>query len=334
MLEVENIHKTYQDQPLLSGISFSVKAGETVCLLGASGSGKSTLLRIIAGLEKPLDGGVFWKGNDLRTVPPHQRRFGLVFQDYALFPHLTVAENIAFGLKMGAVPKRETELRIADSLKLVNLVGFEDRRVTELSGGEQQRVALARALAPRPRLVMFDEPLGALDRSLRDRLLVDLRGILHEAHIPSIYVTHDQEEAFAISDRILLLHEGKIEREGRPEEIVANPGSAWVARFLDLGNVIIGKSLGGRRVQTDFGKFELASNTGAGIGESVALLIRPEQVSGSGTGTSLEGRVADVLFQKTQYRVALENGLYFFMKEAPRVGDIIVLADVEMECLR
>jgi len=334
MLELKNIQKTYENQPLLSGISFSVSAGETVCLLGASGSGKSTLLRIIAGLEQPLDGQVFWKGSDLRAVPPHQRRFGLVFQDYALFPHLTVAENIAFGLKMSHVPKKEIELRVAECLRLVNLAGFDDRRVTELSGGEQQRVALARALAPRPRLVMFDEPLGALDRSLRDRLLVDLRGILHEANIPSIYVTHDQEEAFAISDRILLLHQGVIERKGSPEEIVAHPGSAWAARFLDLGNVIIGKSLGGRWVQTDIGKFELACETAAGVGESVSLLIRPEQVLGSRTGISLEGCVADVLFQKTRFRVALENGLYFFIKEAPQVGDKIVLAGVEIECLR
>jgi ABC-type Fe3+/spermidine/putrescine transport system ATPase subunit len=334
MLEVKNIHKTYENQPLLSDISFSVKAGETVCLLGASGSGKSTLLRLIAGLEQPQGGQVFWKGEDLSAVPPHLRRFGLVFQDYALFPHLTVADNIAFGLKMSNVPKKEIDLRVANSVELVNLAGFEHRRVTELSGGEQQRVALARALAPRPRMVMFDEPLGALDRSLRDRLLADLREILHEANLPSIYVTHDQEEAFAISDRILLLHEGKIERMGSPGDVVEHPGSAWVARFLDLGNVIKGKSLGSRRVETDFGELELVCEVGAGAGESVALLIRPEQVIGSKNGINLEGRVADVLFQKTHFRVTLENGLYFFMKEEPRVGEEIVLTGVEVECLR
>jgi spermidine/putrescine transport system ATP-binding protein len=333
MLEVKNIHKTYENQPLLTGISFSVNTGETVCLLGASGSGKSTLLRIIAGLERPHRGQVFWKGKDLSAVPPHQRRFGLVFQDYALFPHLTVAENISFGLKMGNVSKDEIELRVADSLELVNLVGFKNRRVTELSGGEQQRVALARALAPRPRLVMFDEPLGALDRSLRDRLLADLREIMHEANIPSIYVTHDQEEAFAIADRILLLHEGKIERKGSPEEVVKHPGSAWAARFLDLGNVITGISLGGKRVQTDFGELELGREVGAFAGDSVTLLIRPEQGSGSGNGIRLEGRVADVLFQKTHFRVTLENGLYIFLKEPPQVGDEIVLDGVVVECL-
>jgi len=333
MLEIKNIHKTYEGQPLLNDISFSVSAGETVCLLGASGSGKSTLLRIIAGLEQPDRGQVFWKGKDLSAVPAHQRRFGLVFQDYALFPHLTVAENVAFGLKMGKVAKNERELRVADCLDLVHLTDFGSRRVTELSGGEQQRVALARALAPRPRLLMFDEPLGALDRSLRDILLVDLRGILHEANIPAIYVTHDQEEAFAISDRILLLHAGKIERNDSPEGIVEHPGSAWVARFMGLGNVFTGKSLGGRHVETDFGELVLSCESGASAGEAMMLLIRPELATGSGNGNQLSGRVADVLFQKSDFRVTLENGLYFFLKEAPQVGDEIVLDEVVVECL-
>ena len=253
MLELIDIHKTYEDQPLLSGISFTVEAGETVCLLGASGSGKSTLLRIIAGFEPPEGGQVLWDGADQAFVPAHQRNFGLVFQDYALFPHLTVAENVAFGLKMQNLSQGEIQLRVTESLEQVNLSGFAHRSVTDLSGGEQQRVALARALATRPRLLMFDEPLGALDRTLRDHLLEELRGILHESSIPAIYVTHDQEEAFAIADRIILLHDGQIAQMGTPSEVFAYPISGWVASFLGLGNVIEGKVVGEGQVETRLG---------------------------------------------------------------------------------
>ncbi|MDP2995121.1 MAG: ABC transporter ATP-binding protein, partial [Anaerolineales bacterium] len=232
MLELIDIHKSYEGQPLLSGISFTVAAGETVCLLGPSGSGKSTLLRIIAGLETPEQGQVRWDGEDLVPVPVHRRSFGLVFQDYALFPHLNVAENVAFGLKMQNLAGAGTNLRVASILEMVNLTGFGDRRVTDLSGGEQQRVALARALAPNPRLLMFDEPLGALDRSLREQLMDELRRILHESGVPAIYVTHDQEEAFTLADRVLLLHDGGIVRSGTPEQVWSDPGSVWAAQFL------------------------------------------------------------------------------------------------------
>ena len=332
MLELFDIHKTYEDQPLLSGISFTVEAGETVCLLGASGSGKSTLLRIIAGLEQPESGQVQWNGIDLVSVPVHQRNFGLVFQDYALFPHLTVAENVAFGLKMQNLPQNEIKLRVTDSLEQVNLSGFANRRVTDLSGGEQQRVALARALAPNPRLLMFDEPLGALDRALRDHLLGELRGILHESSIPAIYVTHDQEEAFAIADRIVLLHDGQIAQAGTPADVFAQPASGWVANFLGLGNVIEGKWVGGGRVETSLGTLDVDWGTEAGRGESVALLIRPEGVKLTENGTSLKGRVADVLFQKNGFRVTLESGLYFYAPTSPQVGEELAFT-LETECL-
>lgn len=332
MLELIDIHKTYERQPLLNGISFTVSAGETVCLLGASGSGKSTLLRIIAGLEQPESGQALWQGGDLASVPAHKRNFGLVFQDYALFPHLTVAENVAFGLKMQNLPQDEIKLRVTASLEQVNLSGFANRRVTDLSGGEQQRVALARALAPRPRLLMFDEPLGALDRALRDHLLEELRGILHSSEIPAIYVTHDQEEAFAIADRIVLLHEGQIAQAGTPIDVYARPASGWVADFLGLGNVVEGKWLGEGKVETPFGVLEVASKMGAGMGESVALLIRPERVKLTNDRTSLKGRVADIIFQKNGYRVTLESGLYFYSPAVLRVGEEILFV-VEAECL-
>jgi spermidine/putrescine transport system ATP-binding protein len=332
MLELIDIHKTYEGKPLLTGVSFTVETGETVCLLGASGSGKSTLLRIIAGLELPESGQVLWKGTSLASVPAHRRNFGLVFQDYALFPHLTVAENVAFGLKMRNLPQDEIKLRVTASLKQVNLGEFTDRGVTDLSGGEQQRVALARALATRPRLLMFDEPLGALDRALRDHLLEELRGILHESDIPAIYVTHDQEEAFAIADRIALLHDGQIVQIGAPADVFARPASGWVANFLGLGNVLEGKALGNGKVETKLGVLEVACETESGGGQTVALLIRPERVNMIENGTGLKDRVADVLFQKNGYRVTLENGLYFYTPTSPEIGETLTFT-VDAECL-
>jgi ABC-type Fe3+/spermidine/putrescine transport system ATPase subunit len=338
MLELLDIHKTYEGKPLLAGVSFTVEGGETLCLLGASGSGKSTLLRIIAGLESPESGQVLWKGTDLSSVPAHRRNFGLVFQDYALFPHLTVAENVAFGLKMRNLPQDEIKLRVTASLKQVNLGEFANRSVTDLSGGEQQRVALARALATRPRLLMFDEPLGALDRALRDHLLEELRGILHESDIPAIYVTHDQEEAFAIADRIALLHDGQIAQIGAPADVFAGPASGWVANFLGLGNVIEGKLLGGGRVETKLGvlevncKTETPSGDDTSTGESVALLVRPDGVKLVENGTGLKGRAADVLFQKNGFRVTLENGLYFYTSTPPEIGETLTYT-VDAECL-
>jgi len=349
MLELIDITKTYEGQPLLRGISFSVARGETVCLLGASGSGKSTILRIIAGLEEPEAGEARWEGQSLAGVPAHQRRFGLMFQDYALFPHLSVFENVAFGLRMlgkervarlkdemglressgeaGADWPKSLEERVTASLSLVKMDGFARRRVTELSGGEQQRVAMARALAPQPRLLMLDEPLGALDRALKESLLEELRRILRQTGIPAIYVTHDQEEAFTIADRILLLREGQIVQAGTPPEVFAKPASAWVASFLGLGNVVEGRVRAGV-VETPFGRFPLKTNQPAG--ERVSLLVRPQaEISDSG---EITGRVADVVFRGADFRVELENGWYFFLPAAPKVGEMVRLK-ARIECL-
>jgi ABC-type Fe3+/spermidine/putrescine transport system ATPase subunit len=312
-----------------------VDAGETVCLLGASGSGKSTLLRIIAGLE-PLEAGrVLWDGADLAPTPPHARDFGLVFQDYALFPHLTVFDNVAFGLRMRNLPKVEIQNRVAESLETVTMRGFESRRVTELSGGEQQRVALARALAIRPRLLMFDEPLGALDRSLKEDLLNELRSILRHTNIPAIYVTHDQEEAFAIADRVLLLHEGVIVREGSPAQVWNDPQSAWVARFLNMGNVVDGEfRIHAKRsefripfVETLFGRFNIHCGHGHAAGDKVALLLKP-----SASGTRIKVRVEDVLFNREQFKVTLRGGLVVQLDESPKVGSEISVT-FRAECL-
>ncbi len=330
MLNVQDVQKTYEGQPLLRGISFKVAKGETICLLGPSGSGKSTLLRIIAGLEPPESGSVLWDKRDLASMPPHLRDFGMVFQDYALFPHLDVFDNLAFGLRMKQWPGSRIEERVGEVLAVVNLKGFERRKVTELSGGEQQRVALGRALAPRPRLLMFDEPLGALDRALRESLLAELRNILKRTDIPSIYVTHDQEEAFTIADRVLILHEGRIVRQGRPDEVWAEPRSAWVAEFLGLGNVIEGVVVDEKRsVETKLGKLSLRCNHKHRSGEHVPLLVRPFEAD---EGSPVSGRVADVLFQQERFRVQLDNGLFVYLHEAPKLG-MKLAVKVRVECL-
>jgi ABC-type Fe3+/spermidine/putrescine transport system ATPase subunit len=346
MLELIDIHKAYEDKPLLNGISASVAAGETVCLLGPSGSGKSTLLRIITGLETPEQGTVCWDGEDLAPVPVHRRGFGLVFQDYALFPHMDVAGNVAFGLKMQNLASAEIKMRVASALAMVNLSGFGSRPVTDLSGGEQQRVALARALAPRPRLLMFDEPLGALDRNLREQLMGELRRILHESGIPAIYVTHDQEEAFTLADSVLLLHDGTIVRSGTPEQVWSDPGSVWAAQFLDAGNVVAGTIISTKRpyqVETPVGIFELDCDVVPvpargghihSLGEKVNILISRRGVLQGAEGKT-SGVVVDVIFRQDGFKVTLSNGLDFYLPDAPKVGEKInlIIPKAGIKCL-
>lgn len=328
MLELKHIFKAYEGRPLLKNITFTLKKDETICLLGASGSGKSTLLRMIAGLESPDEGRILFNGMDLAQTPPHLRDFGLVFQDYGLFPHLNIFDNIAFGLKMRNVPLVEIKKRVTALLEQVNLQGFETRNVIDLSGGEQQRVALARALAPNPRLLMFDEPLGALDRTMKEDLLNELRDVLHATRIPAIYVTHDQEEAFAIADRILLLHDGEIVRAGTPEEIWNDPDSVWAAKFFGIGNAIDGLVTSSNKVRTEFGLMDLKCRHKHGKGEKIPLLIR--QASGV-SGQEIKLKVEDVLFKREQYQVK-SRGRLFYLKEKPRIGQAIHLR-VKVECL-
>jgi len=331
MLEVRGIDKTFEAQPLLQNISFLVETGETICLLGPSGSGKSTLLRMIAGLESADAGQILLDQIDLASTPPHLRDFGLVFQDYALFPHLDVFDNVAFGLKMKNWKSDEVKTRLAEVLELVNLRGFDHRKVTDLSGGEQQRVALARALAPRPRLLMFDEPLGALDRALREDLLNELRGILHRTQIPAIYVTHDQDEAFTIADRVLLLHDGKIVQEGTPANVWSKPNSVWAAQFLGLGNIIGGKIINGKKVETSVGNFSMPCKHKHQAGEKIYLLARP--LEGENEANQIRGRVVDVLFQQDRFKVTLDNSLYFYLKIGPKIGQMLEIK-VKLECLK
>jgi thiamine transport system ATP-binding protein len=234
MLRVESVTVRFDGKPALDGASIDVADGEVVTLLGPSGSGKSTLLRVITGLQRPDHGSVLLDGEDLGTVPPHRRGIGLVFQDHALFHHRDVAGNIAFGLRMRNDDSDRVERRVREVLALVGLSGLERRSIATLSGGEQQRVALARALAPEPRVLLLDEPLGSLDRRLRDRLLEDLDELFARLGVTALYVTHDQAEAFALGDRVAVMREGRVVQTGTPDELWAGPSDADVARFLGL----------------------------------------------------------------------------------------------------
>jgi thiamine transport system ATP-binding protein len=237
-LVVHDLHLRYGDTRALDGVSLGVAPGEIVAVVGPSGCGKSSLLRAIAGLEPPDRGSVAWDGVDLAAVPPHRRGFGLMFQDHALFPHRRVAENVEFGLRMQRLPSTARRSRVEAVLRLVGLEGFEDRSVDTLSGGEAQRVALARALAPAPRLLMLDEPLGSLDRALRDRLAEQLRAVLLELGQAAIHVTHDQDEAYAVADRIVVMRAGRVVRDGAPAEVWRDPGDRFVAAFLGHPNIV------------------------------------------------------------------------------------------------
>lgn len=285
-LIVQDLQKSFDSTPILRGISFQQQKGEILALLGPSGSGKTTLLEIIAGLETPDEGDVLWKSKSLLGVAPHLRQFGLMFQEYLLFPHKNVGENVAFGLKMSGVEKDAASGRVREVLDLVGLSGFEKRDPVSLSGGEQQRVALARALAPQPRLVMLDEPLGSLDRGIRERLVEDLRDILKEASQTALYVTHDQQEAFTIADRIVILGDGRAAQIGTPREIFYQPQSPYVARFLGMTNLIPGEAQtkpSGTLLRTEIGTWEVRE-PGQGIG---TVLIRPDRVQiGAGQGAN------------------------------------------------
>jgi len=312
LLELKGIQKKYEGAPLIKGVDLNVDGGETLCLLGRSGSGKSTLLRIIAGLEPADAGVVLWNGKDLAGLPPWQRNFGLMFQDYALFPHYNVEENVVFGLDMQGMKKESIKQRVGQVLDLVNMDGFEKRRVTDLSGGEQQRIALARALAPEPRLLMLDEPLAALDRMLRAELQEELRALLHKTGIPVIYVTHDQEEAFILGDRLAILAEGVIAQQGRPEAVFQSPANRRVAEFLGMTNFIEGEVLSTHplQVRTSCGILHCDCETGGlETGRAVTLLIQPAAgmfSAEAGQENRIKGKVSECIFKGEEYKITLD----------------------------
>ncbi|MCK4767702.1 MAG: ABC transporter ATP-binding protein [Desulfobacula sp.] len=234
-LVLEDINKIFDDGSLiLKDINLRLKPGTKLSVLGPSGSGKTTLLRLIAGLENPDSGNILFNGQPMNDCPAHKRNFGMMFQEFALFPHLNVFNNIAFGLKMKGMAKAKIASRVKEMLLLTGLEGFGIRHVDDLSGGERQRVALARTLAPQPSLLMLDEPLSSLDRILRKRLLKELTDIISMLNIPTIFVTHDHEEAFAAGDIVIVMKQGKIEQKGTPDELVQTPQNEWVKEFLGL----------------------------------------------------------------------------------------------------
>ncbi|MEO7118975.1 MAG: ABC transporter ATP-binding protein [Candidatus Limnocylindrales bacterium] len=300
MLRLQGVGARYGGATILDGIDLAVDDGALVSILGPSGAGKTTLLRIIAGLERPSSGSVVWDGTDLADVPVHERGFGLMFQDYALFPHRDVAGNVAFGLRMRGDTESAIRDRVAEALDLVGMAGTERRSIDRLSGGEQQRVALARAVAPKPRLLMLDEPLGSLDRELRQRLPLELRATFKALDATVLYVTHDQEEALGVADRTIILRDGRIEADGTPEALWHAPPTAFVARFLGFHNIcaaIVRDGVGA----TPWGDVPVDPGTPDGTHD---VVIRPDAFAPDEGGT-IRGRVKERIFRGDHDRVRL-----------------------------
>jgi spermidine/putrescine transport system ATP-binding protein len=309
--------KRFEDVTAVDGIDLEIPGGEFFALLGPSGCGKTTTLRLVAGFEQPTDGRILLDGVDMARTPPHRRRVNTVFQSYALFPFLNVADNVAFGLRFQDVPKAEARRRVAEALALVQLQGLERRRPAQLSGGQQQRVALARALVLNPSVLLLDEPLGALDAKLRKALQLELKALQETVGITFVYVTHDQEEALTMSDRLAVMSGGRIEQVGPPAQLYEEPASTYVAGFLGVANLFPATAAGpdGGRCRLRLGDFELEAAAGdtAATGQ-VRVVIRPERVRLEPYGASgpnrVPGMVERLVYQgpSTQLVVRLANG--------------------------
>ncbi len=281
-IRIENITKTFGETQVLNNISFQAPDGHFVSLLGPSGCGKTTLLRIIAGLEYADSGRVLVGGKDITAVPVEKRNIGVVFQNYALIPHMTVFHNIAYGLKLRKMDKNEITKRVREYIALVGLEGLEDRKVPQLSGGQQQRVALARALIIQPPILLLDEPLSALDRKIRGEMQYEIRRIQRQTGITTVFVTHDQEEAMTMSDEILLLHNGNVEQMDTPEKLYNNPSSLYASDFLGKANTldaVLEGEKGAWRVTGNGWSFPVREKEGFAPGQKVCVAIRGEQIT-------------------------------------------------------
>ncbi|MFE5843683.1 ABC transporter ATP-binding protein [Streptomyces niveus] len=341
LLTLEDVTVRFGRRAALDAVDLRIAEHEIVCVLGPSGSGKSTLLRVVAGLQPPDTGRVLLEGADQAGVPVHRRGVGLMFQDHQLFPQRDVGGNVAFGLRMRGESRGEQRRRVAELLDLVGLPDAERRAVAALSGGEQQRVALARALAPRPRLLMLDEPLGQLDRSLRERLVMELRGVFAQLGTTVLAVTHDQGEAFALADRVVVMRDGRIAQTGTPVEVWQRPASAFVARFLGFDNVVPA-TVRGDAADTPWGKIPVPAHSPQG---PRTLLVRPAGVRLGAPEDGLRCTVGARTFRGSHVAVLLrptegpeveaECALRDVPDEDATVGisfaaeDVVVLADTE-----
>lgn len=313
-LELKNLRKSFTlGEYVLQGINLKIEQGEFVTLLGSSGCGKTTTLRIIAGLEQPDSGSVWLEGKDVTNLEPNERDVNTVFQNYALFPHMNVEDNIGYGLKIRKVPKTEIKKKVKEMLELVQLEGYEKRKPAELSGGQKQRVAIARALANNPRVLLLDEPLGALDLQLRRAMQLELKRLQKKLGITFIYITHDQEEAINMSDRIVVMNQGRFEQTGTPDEIYNHPKTSYVATFVGNANILKGKAAGinGPFVQVKIGS-EIASiytDEKVKAGNEITFAVRSENIvldeNEMGSAKYLHATVKEKNFAAGQLRVLL-----------------------------
>jgi spermidine/putrescine transport system ATP-binding protein len=281
-IQLLDLEKRFREVRAVDGVTLDVQAGEFFSLLGPSGCGKTTTLRMIGGFELPTGGRILLRGADVTHAPPDKRPVNMVFQNYALFPHLDVGDNIAFGLRRRHVANADIQRRVGEALELVNLTGYEQRKPNQLSGGQQQRVALARALVNEPNVLLLDEPLGALDLKLRRRLQIELKRIQAEVGITFVYVTHDQEEALTMSDRIAVMHAGKVEQLGTPEELYERPATRFVADFIGTTNLLHGDVVGARgsatEIRLDSGEICRVGSGAGSVGSAIDVSLRPESI--------------------------------------------------------
>ena len=303
IIEIKNVSKTYGDNTVLKNLSLNIRKNEFLTLLGPSGCGKTTTLKILAGFESGDSGKVLFNGEDISNLPPYKRQLNTVFQKYALFPHMNVYENIAFGLKIKKVSKNEIDKKVSEMLKLVALEGFEKRAIDSLSGGQQQRVAIARALVNEPKVLLLDEPLGALDLKLRKEMQSELKRIQQRLGITFIFVTHDQEEALTMSDTIVVMNKGVIQQMGSPEDIYNEPANAFVADFIGESNIVNGTMLEDLKVEFCDHVFTCVYK-GFNTNEAVDVVIRPEDIEiTSPENGMITGKVNSVKFKGVHYEI-------------------------------
>jgi putative spermidine/putrescine transport system ATP-binding protein len=314
-LLIEGVGKRFGEVVALDRVSLQVAQGELLTILGPSGSGKTTLLKVVAGFETPDGGSVTVGGEEITALPPARREIGMVFQNYALFPHLTVQGNVSFPLEMRNVARAEMDRRVADAIAMVELKGYEQRLPRQLSGGQQQRVALARAIVFNPRLLLLDEPFGALDRKLRETMQLEVRRLQRKLGLTTIFITHDQEEALVLSDRIAVMNHGAIQQVATTTEIYERPANDFVADFVGESNIFHGTVSAPGTVALDNGRtLEVASNLPAG--RKVGVLMRPERFSAGGAN-SFAGEVIEAVYLGTSFklRLACEGGLELLVRQ-------------------